>query len=342
MARSAAVQRRLVLFLAAGCLACATAPHEGDSVHVAEESALIVWDAAARTQHFIRRASFETTAKDFGFLVPTPSVPDLAEADDAAFRLLEDLTRIDLQRDATRKAPAAAPKAEVAVLKQVKVAGYDATVLAASDASALDEWLKKNGYPSSPELVDWYKPYIDKGWIITAFKIAQDAGATRLDSSAVRMSFKTEAPFFPYKEPASAGGGQGGGRLLQVFFLGDARPEGKVGADAAWPGRTVWSGQPDTQELDKLWSLARLPGTRPAALQRLTEFRDGSAPCPGNDDLYFAAAPHQSAVPDPRVLAELKTAQRQSTRSAITIVALILALLAGAVGFFVYRRATRK
>src|SRR5437016_3719837 len=76
--------------LAAACLsfrapavrACAPAPPPGVRVEIADESAIIVWDAAAKTQHFIRRASFATAAHDFGFLVPTPAQPTLAEASD--------------------------------------------------------------------------------------------------------------------------------------------------------------------------------------------------------------------------------------------------------------------
>ena len=54
-------------------LGCAAAPHPDERVDVAYEEALIVWDDAAKTEHFVRRATFEGTAYDFGFLVPTPN-----------------------------------------------------------------------------------------------------------------------------------------------------------------------------------------------------------------------------------------------------------------------------
>src|SRR6188472_4198719 len=73
--------------------ACAPAMRAGDTVRVAEESALIFWDAASKTQHFIRRAQFDTKAQDFGFLVPTPSRPALSEVDDAIFGHLLELTK---------------------------------------------------------------------------------------------------------------------------------------------------------------------------------------------------------------------------------------------------------
>src|SRR5437016_5091513 len=86
-----------VLLAAAMCLTlpsegdgCAAPHRPGDYVHVAEESAVIVWDAPAKVQHFIRRATFDTKAKDFGFLVPTPTQPALADVDDAVFSFLEE------------------------------------------------------------------------------------------------------------------------------------------------------------------------------------------------------------------------------------------------------------
>ena len=63
---------------------CAAVGRRGEVVRLASESAIIVWDAASKTQHFIRRARFETKARDFGFLVPTPTRQELAEASDRA------------------------------------------------------------------------------------------------------------------------------------------------------------------------------------------------------------------------------------------------------------------
>src|SRR5688500_14730084 len=83
--------------------ACAVAPPDNHPVAIADESAIIVWDAATKTQHFIRRASFNTEAPDFGFLVPTPSRPALAEADDKAF---EQLALITAPRVIQQAAPA--------------------------------------------------------------------------------------------------------------------------------------------------------------------------------------------------------------------------------------------
>lgn len=73
--------------------ACAPVSRPGESIQIEEESALIVWDAASKTQHFIRRAQFNAKAKDFGFLVPTPTKPKLSEVENSIFDHLDDLTK---------------------------------------------------------------------------------------------------------------------------------------------------------------------------------------------------------------------------------------------------------
>src|SRR5262245_52360195 len=78
-----------LLALAASGRTCATVATAVSHVPIAAESALIVWDEKTKTQHFIRRASFEAREPYFGFLVPTPTEPKLAEAPDALFTQME-------------------------------------------------------------------------------------------------------------------------------------------------------------------------------------------------------------------------------------------------------------
>src|SRR4051812_8458581 len=87
----------VLLFFVAWLLTCTQPDAEGcasvgrpmDSIRIAEESALIVWDPVKKIEHFIRRAAFDTKSADFGFLVPTPSQPILAEVSDRIFREMD-------------------------------------------------------------------------------------------------------------------------------------------------------------------------------------------------------------------------------------------------------------
>src|SRR6516225_3165591 len=139
-----------------GASACAVAvPQTSSGVQIATESAIIIWDSESKTEHFIRRAEFQSDVNDFGFLVPTPTQPTLAEADDEAFTTFEEITK---PVTVTQKMPSGgggcgcgskiAPGAanmqdadSVRVLEEKRVAGHDAAVLEADKAKSLNAWL---------------------------------------------------------------------------------------------------------------------------------------------------------------------------------------------------------
>jgi hypothetical protein len=294
--------------------ACAPAPPRNKPVEIADESAIIIWDAKSKTQHFIRRASFKSYADDFGFLVPTPTKPTLAEADNTAFT---ELATITAPRVITQSRPssgpscacigAAAPKgqanaepAEVRVLDEQRVAGYDTAVLEADSADALNKWLEEHSYDVSPRLKEWVAPYIKAKWKITAFKIAKkDSNEQDVSTSAVRMTFQTDKPFFPYREPAedaAADKKPATGRLLRVFFLSDGRVQGTIGEKGAcWPGKAVWANRLTAPQREQILQQLKLDADTPPSWW-LTEFEDHSSPRPGTDDVYFAPSADQSTV----------------------------------------------
>jgi hypothetical protein len=297
--------------------ACATAPPIGVRVQIAEESAIIVWDAAAHREHFIRRASFHGTGVDFGFLVPTPDKPELAEVPDRVFEQLEEATKPAVVETTgidgveptllcafcflVRGTKSAMEPASVRVLDAKRVGGYDAVVLEADSAAALAAWLEQRHYAERPELAAWLAPYVAARWKITAFKIAPDHDAQAVETAAVRMSFATERPFFPYREPSDQrenlpAGLTSEGRLLRVFFIGGERVDGAIGpAGAPWPGKAIWSDRYDVARVGEL------PFARSAGAW-LTMFEDRASPRPGTDDLFFAAARDRAPVKPPPVV----------------------------------------
>lgn len=42
-----------------------------------DQSVIIIWNASEKKQHFIRKASFKSEADNLGFLVPSPTQPEL-------------------------------------------------------------------------------------------------------------------------------------------------------------------------------------------------------------------------------------------------------------------------
>jgi hypothetical protein len=82
----------ILVLLASPTTACCPAPPAGKPVVNADQTVILIWDAATKTQHFIRQASFKSDADDFGFLVPSPSQPELDESGNDAFAFFAKLT----------------------------------------------------------------------------------------------------------------------------------------------------------------------------------------------------------------------------------------------------------
>jgi Uncharacterized protein conserved in bacteria (DUF2330) len=292
---------------------CCPAPPSGKPVVNADQTVIILWDAATKTQHFIRRASFKSEADDFGFLIPSPGKPELAESGNEAFPTLQKLTEPEVVKrprpaggggcacDAPKFAAmrsAAAPES-VNVLEQKIVAGFEASVLEATSATALTDWLRDHGYAYSPEIAVWAKPYVEAGWKVTALKVAKTADGKsdkQVTASALRLSFQTDRPLFPYREPDPTSAAQTLGashRLLRIYFLGNERVRGEMTKDSPWSGRVVWSGRVSPQNRTLLLDQLRLPVATGPTDWWLTEFEDNwpykSAPA----DVYFSRDPDQ-------------------------------------------------
>lgn len=241
--------------------ACCPAFRAGADFRIADQRILIAWDPQTKIEHFVREAAFKGTSEndsDFGFLVPSPTQPQIEESDASVFSLLDQkiqprievkdrwgvdpfpllLSPFALMQEAQvgvgRTTDSQVPPA-VAVLQTKKVAGYEVAVLKASDANELIQWLKDNQYQARKDLEEWVLPYVEKGWVITAFKY--DSSSQRTQVGTVRISFATENPVFPYRVPKDQFIEGGKGNLLQVFVVGPGRASGSLGQS---PSNEAW------------------------------------------------------------------------------------------------------
>jgi hypothetical protein len=336
---------------------CAPAPPLGARVTILEESAFIVWDSEKQIEHFIRRATFQSDAADFGFLVPTPAIPELSKLPNEVFEiehLMAPKTIYEEQKGirfvsaflelfllgAPRKTYGLrAPSSDfvdgapppVRIVQETSVAGYDAVVLEADNPEALNAWLKDHGYPSSPALQKWFEPYIAKKWMITAFKISGNQTNGNVSTSAVRMSFHTDQPFFPYREPEMETTNRN--RSLQVLMLSKARMEGKLGENFAenWAVETKWADRLEAKDAADL--LAQLKISINEKTPWLIDFEDHSSPRPGHADLYFRTSRDQASVVPPPVV--ITTDERVP-------IPVDLLLIVGIISFLFYRRRRAK
>jgi hypothetical protein len=303
--------------------ACCPAPPSGKPVVNADQTILMVWDAATKTQHFIRQASFKSDADDFGFLVPSPAQPELAEAGNGAFTHLRKLTEPERKKVSrpsggggcigcgaagVKSLSQGSARPPVRVLEEKMVAGLHAVVLEADSATALTDWLKEHKYAFSPEVRAWAKPYVEKGWKITALRVVKrpdDKEAKDVAATALRMSFKTDRPLFPYREPEmqkSAEALEARHRLLRIYFVAEARYRGELTPDTPWTGRVAWAGKLADADRKTVLELLKLPETTGPADWWLTEFEDDWPYRPAPADVTFSRSPTQDEVRRPPIL----------------------------------------
>jgi len=221
--------------------------------------------------------------------------------------------------------------APVRVLSAQQVAGYDAVVLEADSADALSRWLDEHRYATTPTLTAWLAPYIARRWKITAFRVSapdpNDPSPPR--TAPVRMTFATDVPFYPYREPEDQRAGSHGPRRLQVHVLSNARMEGTLGERGVWPGRVTFSGSPP----DLLGSVRTAQWGLSADVTRLTTFEDNSSPRPGTDEVFFRGAADQSPLKPPPVYVD---------RPNTVPIPIDWIVMAGVAGAFLWRRRRRR
>jgi hypothetical protein len=307
-----------ITVIAAGSMpapACCPAGPRGKPVVNADQTVVILWDAEHKTQHFIRKATFASDADDFAFLVPTPSQPEVEESGNEAFPYLQKLTEPEIkkvprpsegmgcgcgEKSATFAAKGAKPAVDVKLEKDV--AGFHAVVLEAKGADELVKWLKDHGYEFSPAVEHWAKPYVEQGWMITALKVAKgkDGKADKnVAAGALRLTFKTDRPLFPYREPDSGSAADALGkkhRLLRIYFLADGRYQGELTKEVPWTGKPAWANPLSAEQRKKTLELLKLPENTGPASWWLTEFEDDWPYRIAPADVYFAREATQNKL----------------------------------------------
>lgn len=178
----------------------------GPKVALTGEEVVIVWDEANQTEHFVRQAEFKTQAKDFGFLVPVPSVPQVVEVDERAITILRDLAFPPVRNGGGGftggfGGGAFGGGGKVSIVKTENVGDYQVTTLTGTTGDAVQNWLKKHRFEFDDEGAEYLDHYIQRHWGFVAFKFRGTPG--KQSTKAVRISFRTKQPFYPYKAPLS-------------------------------------------------------------------------------------------------------------------------------------------
>lgn len=237
----------LTLALATGVPCCAPslasacggffARHTSHAVAAApslrHEQVLLIFDPSKEREHFVREVAFRNGSEPFGFVVPTPSRPEVAAVAKSPFVALHATAPTDdFGADASagddnkeggggaRRASASAPTA-VNVLEVSKVGSFTAFVIEASDATAFARWLEKNGFASTPSSDEWLRHYVRVRFFFVALRYdppeTAGKGSASTISETLRISFATPVPFYPYLEPR--GSARSPERLLDLWLV---------------------------------------------------------------------------------------------------------------------------
>ncbi|MFO0551157.1 MAG: DUF2330 domain-containing protein [Polyangiaceae bacterium] len=199
------------------------------------EQVLIVYDEKTSTEHFIRQVTFKEGATTFGFVVPTPSRPEVAKVATPPFASLRRQFPFASYGSGLGHGAGSGTgqgfgsgAGSVTVLETVKVGSFTAFILAADDNKALAKWLDDNGLKSTAETDAWLAHYVQLKFYYVAMRYdppeqTEKKDAIKQDNAVkaetIDISFKTPAPYYPYLEPKHPTNLPVGPRLLELWFV---------------------------------------------------------------------------------------------------------------------------
>ncbi len=272
---------------------CCLAFNASNPMSLVDEKAIIVWDPERKLEHFVRQASFEGEAQDFGFIVPSPTEPKVAEAKGEAFGALEEfVARQDNGNRRTAGASsegldAAEPAGSVEVIDQYTIGDYEVSILKATDGKAMLNWLETNNYTNRPAMEEWLDHYSKMGWYFAALKFVRSEDAQTPQTSAVRVSFTTDVPFYPYKMPEDTWP-KGHVRPIALYFISGGIARGQYrGSSKDWEAEVKWSGSLPREEAVSLATNIGLTADDIPEAATLTAFHNAENSQGYGQDLFF-------------------------------------------------------
>ena len=185
-----------------------------DSVPMDQSKERIIFaiDEAEGTVETHVQIFYQGAAREFAWIVPVPSVPEVALSSDALFINLDSLTTpafwlqpeyrgdcelppMDETDAAFEDDATAGGNGGITVLDQSQVGPYDQTTLQATSDEELITWLNDNGYVIPASVGEHLAPYIAEGSTFIALKLTsgRDAG----DIAPVKFTYHADAATIP-------------------------------------------------------------------------------------------------------------------------------------------------
>ncbi len=186
--------------------------YEGSLEERSQEAVIIFRPAAeagTAVQDLILSIQVEGSASEFGWVVPFPNEPEVAEADPGLFKELFDYVG-RRQAGRQRKLPGAKHEGtdneagSVEVLSRNVVGDYEVTVVRETDSGGLNPWLAENEFQTLDNADDVLDFYRDKGYVYACIRYTSEALAREgsINSHPIRFRFATggtDGMYFPMR-----------------------------------------------------------------------------------------------------------------------------------------------
>ena len=179
-------------------------PHEPGG-----ENILFVQGEGTVTTHV--QLLYSGTASDFAWILPLPSVPDLAVSHNQIFTRLQFATRPGFYLNFVGITPEAycgfpqfptvdrgsGGPPDVEVVAREQIGPYDTAVITSEDPQAIVDWLVENGYQLGDLGVPLLTPYVEGDFFFLALKLAANREVG--DLQPIAMTYAAETPGIPIR-----------------------------------------------------------------------------------------------------------------------------------------------
>lgn len=159
------------------------------------------------------KISYQGEAKDFAWVVPVASLPEISVGSDSVFTRLGQVTQpvfnlnwdygdgmcgfwaMDAAAGAGGGPESNEGESYVNVLGQAQVGPYDYAILESNDAQALKAWLDENDFDQPDDAIPLIEHYLENDMLFVALKLQQDKGTG--DIRPLVLQFKENSPCVP-------------------------------------------------------------------------------------------------------------------------------------------------
>ena len=191
----------------------------GYYIRESEQRAVILYDEDAQREDVYVQAGFHGDAREFAWIIPVPSIPEVTVADEYLFHEASDLTRPSYHdrgvdwgcgcSDEFQTSPAERGADGVIVYDERMVGNYAIRIVGADSSSVLADSLTAWGYlydQNQAEVIEVLDDYIERDWVFVALRVAEASidpdewgGVFYGGTEPVHLSFQTEQAVFPMR-----------------------------------------------------------------------------------------------------------------------------------------------